>query len=241
MLISHRKKFIFTKTVKTAGTSVESFFEPFCMPEGEWSASHHRDEYISNSGIIGYRGRNRTKETYYHHMPALTIKQNIGDDIWNKYYKFTTIRNPFEKLVSGFLMLERRKKEYSFLKRNVCNLKKILHYGNPLDRIKGESAPERFRHWIQLGGCIQDRDKYIIHDEVCVDFFIRFEFLHQDIKKVCECIDIPFCGENLPEYKKGLRKANLKTCDFYDEETISIVYNIYEWEIKTFGYKPPDA
>lgn len=35
MLISHRKRFIFTKTAKTAGTSVESYFEQYCMPEGE--------------------------------------------------------------------------------------------------------------------------------------------------------------------------------------------------------------
>jgi hypothetical protein len=31
MLVSHLKKFIFTKTKKTAGTSVESVFEPYCM------------------------------------------------------------------------------------------------------------------------------------------------------------------------------------------------------------------
>ena len=31
MLISHRKKFIFTKTKKTAGTSVESVFETYCI------------------------------------------------------------------------------------------------------------------------------------------------------------------------------------------------------------------
>ena len=33
MLISHQYKFII-KTVKTAGTSVEAFLEPFCCPPG---------------------------------------------------------------------------------------------------------------------------------------------------------------------------------------------------------------
>ena len=54
MLISHRKQFIFTKTVKTAGTSVESYFEQFCKPDGEWQESHAHEEYVSKSGIIGY-------------------------------------------------------------------------------------------------------------------------------------------------------------------------------------------
>jgi hypothetical protein len=47
MLISHRKRFIFFKTSKTAGTSVESFFEKFCYAEGEWKFSHAREETIS--------------------------------------------------------------------------------------------------------------------------------------------------------------------------------------------------
>lgn len=64
MLISHRKKFIFTKTNKTAGTSIESYYERFCMPVGEWEESHAREEYISDTGVIGYRGSNPTKYTY---------------------------------------------------------------------------------------------------------------------------------------------------------------------------------
>jgi len=44
MLVSHRKKFIYTKTAKTAGTSVESYFEPFCLPEGDWKLEHTRDD-----------------------------------------------------------------------------------------------------------------------------------------------------------------------------------------------------
>jgi hypothetical protein len=56
MLIGHRKKFIYTKTAKTAGTSIESYFENFCMPENTWKFSNPREEYVSKEGIIGYRG-----------------------------------------------------------------------------------------------------------------------------------------------------------------------------------------
>lgn len=58
MLVSHGYRFIYTKTRKTAGTSVESYFEPFCMRDGEWSQRHfreEREEYVSPAGIIGYR------------------------------------------------------------------------------------------------------------------------------------------------------------------------------------------
>jgi hypothetical protein len=91
VLISHRYRFIYTKTVKTAGTSVESYFERFCMPEGEWAYSHAREEYESPSGIIGYRGPEEPpKSKWYNHMPAELIRQQIGTEIWNSYFKFAS-------------------------------------------------------------------------------------------------------------------------------------------------------
>ena len=110
MLVSHRYKFIYTKTVKTAGTSVESFFEPYCMKEDEWSLSHSRNEYISEAGIIGYRGKDIPDNcTWYNHMPAVKIKTLLGDDIWNSYFKFCVIRNPFSKAVSHYYFQGKKK------------------------------------------------------------------------------------------------------------------------------------
>ena len=103
MLISHRKRFIFIKTVKTAGTSVESYFEKYCMPEGEWQEAHTRDEYVSEEGIIGYRGPDASSSTWYNHMSAQKLLDLAGRDIWDSYFKFTVIRNPFDKLISAFL------------------------------------------------------------------------------------------------------------------------------------------
>ena len=92
MLISHINQFIYTKTAKTAGTSVESYFEKFCMPEDEWEFSHARDEYVSKEGIIGYRGNDARGKKWVNHMSALEIRNNIGNSIWNSYFKFCVIR-----------------------------------------------------------------------------------------------------------------------------------------------------
>ena len=75
MLVSHRKKFIYTKTTKTAGTSIESYFEKYCLPENEWIESHDREFYIGETGIIGCRG-NKCKEDdiFISHDPAIKIK-----------------------------------------------------------------------------------------------------------------------------------------------------------------------
>ena len=109
MLISHRKKFIFTKTVKTAGTSVEVLFEPYCMADGEWQPTHSRDMYVSETGIIGMRAA-RPEALWYNHMPAQAIRWKLDPEIWDSYLKFTTIRNPFDKMISGYFMFSGRKK-----------------------------------------------------------------------------------------------------------------------------------
>ena len=39
--ISHKHKFIFLKTTKTAGTSVEAYLQPLCVPEGHVFRARH--------------------------------------------------------------------------------------------------------------------------------------------------------------------------------------------------------
>ena len=241
MLVSHRKHFIFTKTVKTAGTSVESYFEPYCMPDGEWQGSHGRDEYVSEAGIIGYRGMDSSGSTFYNHMSARRIRDLIGQDIWDRYFKFTVVRNPFDKLISGFLMIEEReknrKKNYSYIKQLKAFVKgQILDKGKPIKRVKGKTEIERFRSWIRKGGAIVDRNKYLINEQECIDYFIRFENLHEGIKHVCERLSIPFEPSRLPEFKKGIRSHRIPIQDYYDHETEQIVRKIYAWELKRFGY-----
>ena len=121
MLISHRYKFIYTKTVKTASTSVEAYFERFCLPDGEGlPPTDARDEHESETGIIGYRGKLREKRKWFqyrgkrlanprwfHHMPAALIQRQIGAEIWDSYFKFCVVRNPFEKAISAYEHLGR--------------------------------------------------------------------------------------------------------------------------------------
>ncbi len=252
MLVSHRKHFIFTKTTKTAVTSIESYFEPYCMADGEWQKSHLRDEYVSEFGIIGYRGPDPSNSTFYHHLSAMEIRDLIGEDIWNSYFKFTVIRNPFDKLISAFWFFEdyhqSQKKKYGYIKRiNTFVKTQILDRGMPIERVKGKTEIERFRSWIRKGGPlfvrkggpIIDRNKYLIDEQECIDYFIRFENLYEGIKNVCDRLSIPFEPSRIPEFKKGIRSHKIPILDYYDDDTEQIVRKIYAWELKRFGYDLP--
>lgn len=221
MLVSHRKQFIFTKTIKTAGTSIESYFEKYCMPEGEWQKSHLREEYDSETGVIGYRGDDPGASKWYNHMSAKAIQDLIGIEIWNKYFTFTVIRNPFDKLISEFYMFAARE------------LRLLNSKNNSTTEI------DLFRTWVKNGNAITDRDKYVINGVECVDFFIRFEQLMDGIKYVCDRISVPFVPSIVPEFKKGVRPQLYPVREYYDRETEKITQDLFSWECERFHYILP--
>ena len=239
MLISHRKRFIFTKTVKTAGTSVESYFEKFCMRKGEWTKSHARDELVTEDGIIGFRGSSKTPHTWYHHMSAEKIRDQIGQEIWDGYFKFTVVRNPFDKLISGFFMYEKIRRNAGPSRKLRAFVSRVIKVGNPINRVSGKNDVDRFRSWIRHGGTIMDRDKYLIDGKECMDHIIRFEELHEGIRHVCDHLAIPFEPKRIPTFKKGIRPDETPVRDFYDAETERRVRQTYAWELEKFGYDLP--
>jgi hypothetical protein len=241
MLISHRKQFIFIKTIKTSGTSVEVYFEPYCMPEGEWEFSHAREQYVSQEGIIGCRGFNKYKKyEWRNHMSATEIKNKIGNEIWNSYVKFTVVRNPFEKIASQFY----RQRNLAYSQKDTIKKKlskqarKLRNKSIPRDHLLDSNIARAFKNWVLSGGGGNLTRFYMIDNQVCIDFFIKQENLISDIEKVCNLLDIPFEPERLPQLKKTQNKPDLKT--LYDNELIEFVEKKFQHEIEYFNYDFPD-
>ncbi|WP_448564938.1 sulfotransferase family 2 domain-containing protein [Trichothermofontia sp.] len=228
MLVSHRHKFIYTKTIKTGGTSVESYFERFCMPS-EWSLSHERDESISEVGIVGFRGRRPPPGClYWNHMPAALIKQRIGPSAWDQYFKFCVIRNPYDKVVSAFYFFQYMEKGF-------------VDFGDlDYERTKLENWLRSCIQWPnRFSGLPIDRDKYMIGNQFCLDGIIRYENIAADMAKVCQHLDLPWEPSLLPKFKAGIRPPEAKAADLYTPIARKIVEAIFAFELKFFAYTFP--
>lgn len=240
MLISHRKRFIYTKTVKTAGTSVEAYFERYCLPEDfSGEIGHSTDAVESEAGIIGFRGRKRPADCrWYNHMSARQIRDQLGAERWNDYLKFCVVRDPFDKAVSAFFHF-RNAREKGKLDGGHESLKeRFLSYVNRPRA--GESLASEFERWLKWGGLVVDRDKYLIDGRICIDEFVRFEDLADGIARVCERIGETFEPDRIPHLKAKTRDRSYSLTDLYTRKSIDLVSKTYAFEIEQFGYAAPE-
>ena len=233
MLISHLKKFIYTKTIKTASTSVEVYFEPYCRADAKRSG-FFCEEQVSDSGIIGYRGRNCREKLWYDHMPAKKIREYAGNEVWNEYFKFCVIRNPFEKLVSAYHFYE------LLIDRSTGSRRAKLMLAHGLTPSKSRDVIKRFRKWVAWTWWFNDRQQYLIDGEICIDFFIRYESLTEDLKTVCERLDIPWRPQTMPWFNSQVRPDDHELTEYYDTKTIGKVCKRFQFEMEHFGYDVPD-
>lgn len=199
---------------------MESYFEKYCMGEGEWEFIDEREEYESEYGIIGSRGKiaeKLIKPKFYHHMPAIKIRDMIGNKIWDEYYKFCVVRNPYEKILSAFFH--------------------FVVYDNKIT----ESRPELiniFREWVKSGKKkMFDDNAFIIDGKICMDYFIRHENILEGIKHVCDVLDIAYIPEALPKLKSEFKPTDANIYDYFDIETARIIENRFKLVFELFNYK----
>lgn len=163
-----------------------------------------------------------------HYSIDFLIKE-VDVNIHN-YYTFCIVRNPFDRLVSWFSY-----HKFNVGKKRDTKLNK--HYKN-----------STFKKWIQ-NGCIlpsswtMERDKYNpnpLHqhlwvcdneDNVLVNFVGRYETLKKDYEIIKNKINI---NKSLSQVNISKHKDYKK---YYDKETIDIVNEKFNKDLKIFNYK----
>ena len=160
MIVSHEHKFIFVKTRKTAGTSLEVFLEPLC---GERDVVTPVSPAYQDNETVSHRPRNN--EGFRNHAPASMIRAQVGEDVWNSYYKFSVERRPWDKMVSMFWW---RKFQYRLEDDFASFCRKAIEQPN------------------NVYTCPSDFHFYTIDGMLCVDKVIQFETLMDDFSSVGE-------------------------------------------------------
>jgi chondroitin 4-sulfotransferase 11 len=145
-------------------------------------------------------------------------------DIWKSYFKFAFVRNPWDRLVSGFVY-----------RRSGGNQ-------SPKDKQWAELYPGDFKAFCQkletfmaLEGenMFLSQHEWLIDEsgKVGVDFIGHFEKLQSDWEQICQKLGIP--SQTIPHINRGDHKPYR---NYYDTETRDLVAHYYKKDIETFGY-----
>lgn len=197
MPISDKYKAIFIHIPKTAGTSIETVLEV--------------DPYNPNN--LQHFSGNQLQ-----HRTAMELKTNmmLPDQVFNNYFKFTFVRNPFDRLYSEYLFLS---------EQGVINL--------PFDNF----ANIDFLTRRDLPGFIVDHTRpqsdYILDSfgNVLVDYIGKFETLSTNWEVISERLNV---SKKLPHMNKTKRDTGYR--DMYGKKTREAVEKLYNKDLKIFKY-----
>jgi hypothetical protein len=215
MLVSHNYKFIFIKTIKTAGTSTEIFLEPYCI--SNLQESHSRVMKKTNEGIVGTRMNQQQaeKSEFYNHMTPLEIKNKLGESLFDSYIKISNIRNPFDILVSHYHF----RPTYNLFTKEKLSFDDYL-----LNTDVVEKLSQKYK------------DLLFIDDKFVIDEIIRYENLSEDLNNLVSKLNLPNPKRKLSNYKVSKDREGIPYQKFYKEETIKKVRENFNFYIDLFRY-----
>jgi len=157
------------------------------------------------------------------HAFSKIYKKQIGSQKWDNYFKFTFVRNPWDKMVSQYFYIQKKQEgRYKLTFREFILAFKSCSESEYINK-KGVAI--KFNP-IQLPWILDDDGNCL------VDFIGRFENFQDDFNIVCDKIGIT--RQQLPHKNKSEHKHYT---EYYDDETKQIVAEKYAKDIEYFGYK----
>ncbi|MCB1377761.1 MAG: sulfotransferase family 2 domain-containing protein [Alphaproteobacteria bacterium] len=95
-MISHDHRCIFVHIPKTGGSNIENVIWP-----------HPRSESDLWMGFV-QPFRNKYQTGGLQHLQARQMRQEVSQDAFRRYFKFSIVRNPWDKAVSQCAYLKKR-------------------------------------------------------------------------------------------------------------------------------------
>lgn len=244
MIISHEHKFIFIKSRKTAGTSIEMALEKICGP----------DDVITPDGPIptkndvllpkarNYKGRfNPIPELamarsavdvgrilrdsykwpkYYNHMRAYSVKSRTNFNIWDGYYKFCFERNSWDKAISFYYWFNRADP-------NRVSVGDFIRMGG-----KGGTADRSFP---------TDWARYTLDNKIILDDVYGFDDIAGGLRTAlgkAGVSDEVIRSVEIPRLKSEVRDRGASFR--FDDASNRVIETIFAKEIRTFSYTMPN-
>lgn len=216
MLISYSHRFIFIHVVKTGGISMREVLEPLSTEPEKFRM--RRPSRIAN-------GRPNPLytvwETMLQHAKARDIRREIPAEVFDGFFKFAFVRNPWDLQVSM----------YHFILRETAMPKH--------ETVKALGSFDAFVEWVVATDDPYPRrvpklQREMVTDEQgksLVDFIGHYERLSEDYAHICQVLGID--APPLPHRNKSEHRDYRS---YYNGHTRKLVEDHFQPDIELFQY-----
>ena len=216
MPLSHRYKTIFIHIPKTGGTSIEAVL------------GMHGDR--EDVGVVPYPDQVADRQHFYgrqlQHMTAERLRAELNDEaIFSSYFKFTVVRNPWDRLVSTCAWSGRKWAKGQILERE--------EFDAFVRRTHASfAAAHGVSHPMPLHPHVIPQVAFIFDEagRSLVDCIGRTETLEQDWQVIRDRLGV---DADLPTRMQSVHRPYR---EYYDAETRDMVADIYARDIEAFDY-----
>jgi len=208
-MICHKRKIVFIHIPKTGGQSIEHFLFP----------DYNFNEDENKTIMYGWNN----KVGWLNHLTCSEIKSygNIPDKKYEEYFKFTFVRNPWERLIS----------EYAWKFYN--NFKLFKQFCIDISEMNYENWISNYKDPLAFVQHIKAQHEYIYDSKgnLEINFLGKYENFNRDFQSICEGTNLKY---NEPYfYNKSKHKHYTY---YYDKLTKELVSRIYKDDIEIFNY-----
>lgn len=206
MIISHKLQCIFVAIPKTATHAIRFSLRKHLDEQTDWEQV---GLFVNKSLPI-----DEIAKVEHGHIKCQEILPFLEPDVWNSYFKFAIVRNPYDRFVSFCAYMQRE--DLSFEKQALSRMKEMIQNKAMHQRIL-------FRPQYEF---ITDSAM-----ELMVNFVGRYEQLQTAYQHICTQLHIP--SAKLPKVNRSVHKPYT---DYYDEELRQRVFEFYRKDFELLGY-----
>ena len=208
-MISYDLRCIFIHIPKCGGTSIENVIWP------------HPEDLTEANLWMGFTSKyhNKYQTGGLQHLLASQVRSEVGLDVFNSFYKFTVVRNPWDRIVSQFAYMQARPDLMEFI-----GMQPETEFKTYLGLIQKKQHVQ----WMPQTDFILDQDGTLLVDRIGY-----LESIENDSSEIFDILGV--CRER-SEVLHANRSQRKSIDRYYDQESIGIVSEIYSTDINYLNY-----